>query len=119
MGFLNGITILLLYQLVGEVSVLLLNFPIPGPVVGMVLLFVTLAWRKNAGESLNTASSSLLSHLSLLFIPAGVGVIVHFETIINEWLSISVALVLSTLLTMAATAAIMLAVSRLMGKRSN
>ena len=118
MTFLNGITVLLLYQLVGEIAVLLLKIPIPGPVMGMVLLFITLVLRKNVGESLNSASSSILSHLSLLFVPAGVGVITHFDKIANEWLSISVALVLSTVVTMAATAAIMLAISRLLEKRS-
>ena len=45
MQFLNGITLLLVYQLVGEVVVRLLDVPIPGPVLGMVMLFVTLAIR--------------------------------------------------------------------------
>ncbi len=107
MNFLNGITILLLYQLVGEVSALMLPIPIPGPVLGMVLLFLTLLIRGHPTHSLETASNALLSHLSLLFVPAGVGLIVHLERIVQEWLGISLAIVLSTAISMAATAAVM------------
>ncbi|MCK5003266.1 MAG: CidA/LrgA family protein [Gammaproteobacteria bacterium] len=113
MNFLNGITLLLIYQLVGEVSVLLLRIPVPGPVMGMVMLFLTLAFRGRSTESLDSVSSALLSHLSLLFVPAGVGIIVHFDRIIDEWLAISAALVLSTIITMAATVVIMKGANRL------
>jgi len=118
MNFLNGITLLLIYQLAGETSVLLLRIPVPGPVLGMVMLFLTLAFRGKSSASLDSASSALLSHLSLLFVPAGVGMIVHFDRIIHEWLPISVALVLSTVITMAASAIIMLASSRLLSKKA-
>lgn len=118
MSFLNGITILLIYQLVGEVSVLYLELPVPGPVMGMVLLFVTLLIRRKTPESLDTAASTLLSHLSLLFIPAGVGMMVHFERIGNEWLPISIAIILSAIITIAATALIMLGCNRLLEKMS-
>ena len=117
MKFLNGVTLLLIYQLIGEFSVLLLRIPVPGPVLGMILLFLTLMLRKRSGESLDSASSALLSHLSLLFVPAGVGMMVHFDRIANEWLPISVALLLSTILTMAVTAAAMLGSRRLFGAR--
>lgn len=117
MKFLNGVTLLLIYQLIGEFSVLWLRIPVPGPVLGMILLFLTLMLRKRSGESLDSASSALLNHLSLLFVPAGVGMMVHFDRIANEWLPISVALVLSTVLTMAVTAAAMLASRRVFGAR--
>ncbi|MFK5985414.1 MAG: CidA/LrgA family protein [Pseudomonadota bacterium] len=117
MNFLNGITILLIYQLVGEITVRLLQISIPGPVLGMIMLFLTLLLRKQSSESLDCASTALLSHLSLLFVPAGVGMIVHFERIANEWLAISITLLLSTIITMAATAAIMNAVNRIISKK--
>ncbi|MEE2762235.1 MAG: CidA/LrgA family protein [Pseudomonadota bacterium] len=107
MTFLNGITLLLVYQLVGEITVRLLGLPIPGPVLGMVMLFFTLLIRRRSAASLDQASSALLSHLSLLFVPAGVGMIVHFERIADEWLPITLALLLSTVITMVATALIM------------
>ena len=107
MNFLNGITLLLIYQLVGEVSARLLQLPIPGPVLGMLLLFISLLIRDSLAETIEPATNALLSHLSLLFVPAGVGVMVHWGRIGNDWLPISVALVLSTLLTLGLTALFM------------
>ncbi len=116
MIFLNGLTLLLIYQLVGEITVLYLKLPVPGPVMGMVLLFITLLIRRGTPDSLATASGNLLSHLSLLFVPAGVGMMVHFERIGNEWLPISVAILLSAIITFATTAGIMVACNRLIAK---
>ncbi|SDW16097.1 CidA/LrgA family protein [Marinobacter mobilis] len=107
MQFLNGITLLLVYQLVGEVAVRLAGVPIPGPVLGMVMLFLTLWGRGGMAESVTQASTALLSHLSLLFVPAGVGMMVHFGRIADEWVPITLALLLSTVITMVATALIM------------
>lgn len=118
MDFINGATLLLLYELAGEVIVLILPTPIPGPVVGMLLLFLTLLLRKRPNVALETASDTLLSHLSLLFIPAGVGIMVHFERLSQEWLSICVALIVSTLITMAVTAAVMKKVLQLLGEEN-
>lgn len=113
MSFLNGITFLLIFQLVGEVGTHTLSLPVPGPVVGMFLLFVFLLLRRSLPDALDSASTALLSHFSLLFIPAGVGVVIHLDTIADEWRSIGIALVLSTFLTMAATALIMLGAIKL------
>ena len=107
MNFLNGITLLLIYQLIGEVSARLLKLPMPGPVLGMLLLFISLLVRDSLAETIETATSALLSHLSLLFVPAGVGVMVHWGRIGHDWLPITVALVLSTLLSLGLTALFM------------
>jgi holin-like protein len=117
--FLNGITILLGYQLVGEVTSRLLQLPIPGPVIGMILLFITLLMRGTLEKTLDTATSALLSHLSLLFVPAGVGVVTHLNLIGKQWLPITAALLLSTIITLAATALIMLGVKRLLGGKQH
>ena len=114
MDFLNGITILLLYEFIGEVSVFLLRIPVPGPVLGMVMLFITLLVRGRSKLSLDVASKALLNHLSLLFVPAGVGMMVHFNRIIHEWIPICLTLALSTAATMVATAAIMQGISYLL-----
>ena len=118
MTFLNGVTLLLIYQLVGEISVMLLRIPVPGPVLGMVMLFLTLLLRRSSSKSLDDASSALLSHLSLLFVPAGVGMMVHFDRIVTEWLPISIALLSSTLITMAVTALVMSGADRLLSQRT-
>ncbi|EAZ97182.1 CidA/LrgA family protein [Marinobacter sp. ELB17] len=117
MQLINGITLLLIYQLAGEVSVRLLGLPVPGPVMGMVMLFITLMIRGQMAKAVEPASTALLGHLSLLFVPAGVGLIVHFNRLGNEWLPISVTLLLSTIITMAVTALVMQWVTRLTARR--
>ena len=109
---LAALTVLLVYQLIGEVVVQLLGLPVPGPVVGMLLLFVTLLLRGTAPEWLRTTSNGLLGHLSLLFVPAGVGVMQHFQRLGAEWLPIAVALVASTIITIGVTALVMRALQR-------
>ncbi len=117
MNFLNGITILLLYQLAGEISTLLLRLPIPGPVLGMMFLFLTLIGQRRIPKSLELVSENLLSHLSLLFIPAGVGVMLHFDLIVQESTAISLTLFLSTIITMAVTAIMMLMTQHILDQR--
>lgn len=103
----GALAILLGLQLVGEVAVQLSGVPIPGPVVGMVLLFLALRWRGALPDTLRATAETLLSHLSLLFIPAGVGIVQHGARLAEEWLAMTVALVLSTLITVAVTALVM------------
>lgn len=104
---LNAITLLLLFQLAGEAIALLFALPVPGPVIGMALLFAALAWRGGATAELRDTAQSLLQHLSLLFVPAGVGVMLHFQRMADEWLPIVVSLVVSTWLTLIVTALIL------------
>ena len=111
---LAAITALLVYQLVGEVIVQATGLPVPGPVVGMLLLFLSLALRGGVPQRLQDTAQTLLSHLSLLFVPAGVGVMLHFHRLEAEWLPISVALVASTVITIGVTALVMRA---LQGRR--
>jgi holin-like protein len=103
---LTGLTWLLVFQCIGEVLVRATGAPVPGPVVGMVLLFALLRWRGGRGEpaGLAVAADGLLKHLSLLFVPAGVGVMLHASRLADEWLAIAVALVASTVAAIAATA---------------
>jgi holin-like protein len=104
---LAALTVLLVYQLFGEILVAALHLPIPGPVVGMALLFATLIVRSTVSDDLRQAAGGLLRHLSLLFVPAGVGVMAHLGRLQHEWLPISLSLVASTLVTIAVTALVM------------
>ena len=104
----NALTWLLLYQLVGEVLARLLSLPVPGPVIGMALLFATLLVRERLGVHpvptyLQDTASALLQHLSLLFVPAGTGVMLYLQLIADEWLPIGAALILSTFAGLAVT----------------
>jgi len=107
------LTLLLLFQLAGELLVRALELPIPGPVIGMALLFLTLLARGRVGDELKTGAGSLLQHLSLLFVPAGAGVMLHLQRVASEWLPITIALVVSTFAGMAVTA---LALKAMTGK---
>jgi len=109
---LKAITLLLLFQLAGEAISLLLNLPIPGPVIGMALLFAVLALRGGPGIELRETAQQLLQHLSLLFVPAGVGVMLHWQRMADEWLPIVVSLVASTFVTIAVTAWVLRALIR-------
>ncbi len=100
-------TLILVCQLVGEIAVTTLDAPFPGPVAGMVLLFVLLLIKGAVPEQLSHVSSALLNNLSLLFVPAGVGVMVHFKLLGTDLWPLSVALIASTLLTVAVTALVM------------
>lgn len=109
---LGAFTLLLVYQLVGEVLVLMTGLPVPGPVVGMLLLFLSLAARGSAPQWLRETCQGMLAHLSLLFVPAGVGVLLHFRRLGEEWLPIAVALVASTVITIGVTALVMRALQK-------
>lgn len=108
----GALTTFLLFQLAGEAIVLLLGLPLPGPVIGMALLFSGLVLRGEAPEPLRRTAGNLLQHLSLLFVPAGVGVMLHLGRLGDEWLAIAAALVLSTAITIAATALVLRALLR-------
>lgn len=104
---LEALTVILVCQLVGELVVVGTGMPLPGPVVGMALLFVGLLIRGGIPEELGRVGGSLLGNLSLLFVPAGVGVMTHLSLLKDDWLPISVSLVVSTLLTIAVTGLLM------------
>jgi len=99
--------LLLVCQLAGEVFVVATGIPLPGPVVGMVILFLGLLLRGEIPARLERLGQGLLSNLSLLFVPAGVGVMIHAELVGTEIIPIAVSLLLSTLLTIVVTGWVM------------
>jgi holin-like protein len=106
-----ALTLLLVFQLIGEVIARGLGLPIPGPVIGMALLFLTLMIRGGPGEDLRLTSGQLLQHLSLLFVPAGTVIVLYGDRIAAEWLPLLVALFLSTFLALAVTALVLKALT--------
>ncbi|MGK2944083.1 MAG: CidA/LrgA family protein [Desulfuromonadales bacterium] len=99
----RGLTLLLLFQLCGEVVSRVLELPIPGNVLGMGLLLLGLLTNVVDIKWFEEAAEILLSNMALFFVPAGVGVMVYGNLIASEWLPISVATVLSTFVVMAVT----------------
>lgn len=111
---LAAITALLLCQLIGEAVARLADLPVPGPVLGLVLLLAILALRRAVPGTLESTAGGLLKHFSLLFVPAGVGVLQHLPRIEAEWLAIAAALLVSSVFTIVVTAAVMRGMIRLM-----
>lgn len=109
--------ILLIFQLAGEFLARVLGLPLPGPVLGMALLVLALLLSKRLPDWLESTSENLLRHLSLLFVPASVGLVQYLDRIGTEWLPIVVALVASTLLGITVSALAFVAVARLTGSR--
>lgn len=90
--------VLCLYQLAGEAIIYLTGWPLPAPVLGMALLFVTLIMRTTVPDNLGKTADFLLGSLALLFIPAGVGVITALDLIQQHWLPIGLALFAASIL---------------------
>ena len=100
---LGPLTILLACQLAGEIIVRVAGLSVPGPVLGMLILFMGLVFRGKIPAPMETATSGLLRYLSLLFVPSGVGIVANLELVTKEWAPILGAVVVATLVTIGAT----------------
>lgn len=118
----QAFAVLLVCQLLGEGVVRALGLPVPGPVIGLMLLAAGLLAQRRMtaqpvatldGTALGTLSGGLLAHLSLLFVPAGVGIVQQAGILSRNGLALIVALVVSTVLTLIVTAGVFIAVLRL------
>ena len=96
-----GFTILLAYQWIGEALVKALRLPVPGAVLGMFALFLSLLLLKRQPGALQSAGQSLLSNLSLLFVPAAVGALGRLYGLRGELPALLALIGLSTLFTLA------------------
>jgi putative effector of murein hydrolase LrgA (UPF0299 family) len=96
----GALALLLGCQLAGEVLARWFGWPVPGPVFGMLGLLAWLGLRDRIAEPLAQTADGLLRHLSLLFVPAGVGAMVHVQRLGEEGVAILAALALSTLATL-------------------
>lgn len=103
---LRGLSLLLLLQIAGEGLTRLLSLPFPGPVVGMVLLLIALQWAW-IREPVAAVAEMLLAHLSLLFVPVGVGVITHLGLVSQFGWQLLLVIVLSTWIGLAVTAVVL------------
>ena len=110
--------LLLLCQLAGESLVRALDLPVPGPVLGAVFVLGFLSVRRNVPENLGRTSHDLLSNFSLLFVPAGSGIILHAARLEAEAVALLAALIGSTALTIAVAALVFVGVDRLMGGKA-
>jgi holin-like protein len=118
--------LILICQLIGEVIVRGLRVAIPGPVIGLILLLILLLLRDRFAvlsrgplreARVESASRGLLANLSLLFVPAGVGVVQKLDLLAEHGIAIVAALAISVVITLLATVAAFVVASRLMARR--
>lgn len=110
-----SIALILGFQLAGEVLSRLLALPLPGPVIGMVgLLFAFMAWPRLARQ-MTVTIRVMLSHMSLYFVPAAVGIITHRAVLAEHGLAILIVLLVSTLLALAVGGLVFVVVARWSG----
>jgi putative effector of murein hydrolase LrgA (UPF0299 family) len=103
----KGLVSLLLYQGAGEILARGLSSPVPGPVIGLVLLLVSLLWRQKTDPDLQLVANGLTAHLGLLFVPAAVGVVSFLPMLKGNMVAILSVLVVSVILAMASTALVL------------
>lgn len=103
MSALRGFAWLLALQTVGDLVVKQWGLTVPGPVLGMVFLLLALRWL-SVQTAVASCAEFLLNHLSLLFVPVGVGVMTHFGVFNDFGWRIAVVLVVSTWVGLSVTA---------------
>lgn len=111
---LPAFAILLCLQLAGEALVRLIVSPVPGPVMGMALLFVFLIVRAPLPHATNETADGILKHLSLLFVPAGVGVVQQLPLLGAEGWKLLAIILVSSVFALAVTALTFAALTRLL-----
>src|SRR5258708_5588724 len=120
-----SLSLILLCQLAGEVIVRGLALPMPGPVVGLLFLLLLLLARDRFSilargalqdDGVENASRGLLANLSLLFVPAGVGVVQKLDLVAAHGIAIVAVLAISVVVTLLVTVATFLLASRLLAR---
>ena len=110
--------LLLVFQSAGEILAFALRLPVPGPVIGLAMLLGWLLMEPARLEPLREDTRALLRHLSLLFVPAGVGVMLHAGRLADEGAAIAAALVGSAVLSICATALAVAGTQRWLARRA-
>lgn len=123
-----SLSLILLCQLAGEALVRGIGVPMPGPVIGLMFLLLLLLLRDRfavlargplQGEGVESTSRGLLANLSLLFVPAGVGVVQKLDLIVDHGIAFLGVLAISVLVTLLVTVGTFILASRLMTREED
>lgn len=115
----RALALILLCQLAGETAARGLGLPLPGPVMGLGLMLGLLALSAAVRAEVVPVAEGMLRHLSLFFVPAGVGVVAHLDRLGGQALALGAAILGSTVLALIAAALAFAAVARLTGNRED
>lgn len=94
---------LLGFWLLGELISRGFRWSVPGSIIGMVLLTLALEFKVLKLSSVESVSDFLIRNMAFFFVPPGVGLMVNLDLLANNWLAISVAVVVSTVLVLVVT----------------
>ncbi len=111
----HALTLILLAQLAGESLSRLLDLPVPGPVVGMALMLAAMLASPRIAAVVRPVAEGILRHISLLFVPAAVGVVGHLDRLGEDGAAVLAALIVSTVLAIAVGALVFVWVQRFVG----
>lgn len=111
---LHAFAILLCLQLAGEALVRMVESPLPGPVIGLALLFLWLVLRIPLPRATHETADGILKHLSLLFVPAGVGVVQQLPLLGSEGWKLLAIILISIVLSLGVTAITFAFIARLL-----
>ncbi|AKC96043.1 hypothetical protein VC03_06125 [Sneathia vaginalis] len=103
MNVYKEIMYILIFSLIGELFSKGLKLPIPGSVIGMLILFAFLEFNILKMKKIEKVGEFLLENLGILFVPAGVGIMVKFNFIKEIWLSFFVIAIFTTIFSLIIT----------------
>lgn len=103
MEIFKQLAIILMILECGKMTNKILNIPIPGSVIGMVLLLILLNFKILKIEKIERLSNFLLDNLAFLFIPATVSVMESYKIIKSQWIQIITICVITTVIVFGVT----------------
>jgi holin-like protein len=115
----HALALILICQLAGETATRALALPVPGPVMGMGLMLGLLMASARVRDIVTPTAQGILRHLSLLFVPAGVGLIGHLDRLGPQAAALGLAIVASTALAMVVGALTFVALAKMTGARDD
>jgi len=102
--YLKQLMIILIAYFLGVIIQVFFNLPIPGTVLGLIFLFLALSFGIVKIEMIEDICEILISHMSFLFIPAGVGLMISFDMLKGKVIAFSTIIIISTLIVWVVTA---------------
>ncbi|MBE6054007.1 MAG: CidA/LrgA family protein [Clostridium sartagoforme] len=114
--FREAIIILGIY-LIGELISKGLSLPLPGNIIGMIILLVLLCTKVIKVEKIESISTFFLDHLSFFFIPAGVGLISSFDSIKDSLIYILILCLITTAIVIIVTGTVVQCIIKFKGNK--
>jgi holin-like protein len=114
MKYLSQFMIILFMYFLGIVLQTLMNLPIPGTVLGLIILFLSLQTKLIKVEMLEEVSEFLLAHMAFLFVPAGVGLMTALNVLSGKWLQFLIFIIITTTIVWVVTAYVVKLLRRVM-----